>query len=92
MCLAIPGKIVSINARDNTAVVSFGEVKKEISLALVEDVAVDDYVIVHVGFALQKLDAVETEHTLRLMAEAGATLETSSEYKHTSRRQSLSME
>lgn len=70
MCLAIPGRIVSINKASDTAVVSFGEVKKEISLALIDDVSVGDYVIVHVGYALEKLDIVEAECTLRLMAEA----------------------
>jgi hydrogenase expression/formation protein HypC len=43
-------------------------VRKEISLALVEDVAVGDYVIVHVGYALQKLDPDEAEKTLELFA------------------------
>jgi hydrogenase expression/formation protein HypC len=46
-------------------------VRKEISLALVEDVAVGDYVIVHVGYALQKLDAEEAAQTLALFAELG---------------------
>jgi len=55
MCLAIPAKIEAIGENE-TAVVDFGGVRKEISLALVDDVAVGDYVIVHVGFALHKLD------------------------------------
>ena len=70
MCLAIPAQIVELLA-DDLAVVDLGGVRKEISLALVEDVAVGDYVIVHVGFALNKLDREEAEHTLRLFAELG---------------------
>jgi hydrogenase expression/formation protein HypC len=54
-----------------TAIVDLGGVRKEISLALVEDVAVGDYVIVHVGFALNKLNAEEAEKTLALFAEMG---------------------
>ncbi|MEF9997340.1 MAG: HypC/HybG/HupF family hydrogenase formation chaperone, partial [Burkholderiaceae bacterium] len=50
-------------------------VKKRISLALVEDVAVGDYVIVHVGYALQKIDAAEAEKTLAMFTEAAAELE-----------------
>ena len=51
------------------AIVELDGVKKEISLALVDDVAVGDYVIVHVGYALQKLDTDEAEKTLALFAE-----------------------
>jgi len=57
-------------------------VKKAVSLALVEDVAVGDYVIVHVGFALQKLDAAEAERTLALFAEMGAAVEALDESAH----------
>jgi hydrogenase expression/formation protein HypC len=68
MCLAIPARIEEIIDAE-TAIVDFGGVRKPISLALVEDVAVGDYVIVHVGFALQKLDVDEAERTLALFAE-----------------------
>jgi len=68
MCLAIPARIEQIITEDS-AIVSLGGVRKEISLALVEDVAVGDYVIVHVGFALQKLDPEEAAQTLALFAE-----------------------
>lgn len=70
MCLAIPARVVELTANDH-ARVDLGGVRKEISLALVEDVAVGDYVIVHVGFALSRLDADEAERTLALFAEAG---------------------
>ncbi|RTL47957.1 MAG: HypC/HybG/HupF family hydrogenase formation chaperone [Rhodocyclaceae bacterium] len=70
MCLAIPARIVAIDG-DN-GVVDMGGVRKEISLSLVEDVAIDDYVIVHVGYALSKLDPEEAEKTLALFAEMSA--------------------
>jgi hydrogenase expression/formation protein HypC len=72
MCLAIPARVVEIAAEDQ-AVVDLGGVRKEISLALVEDVKLGDYVIVHVGYALTRLDPDEAEKTLALMAEAGLT-------------------
>jgi len=72
MCLALPARVVELRAGDH-AVVDLGGVRKEISLALVEDVAVGDYVIVHVGFALARLDPEEAAQTLRTFAEAGLT-------------------
>ena len=72
MCLAIPARVVEIPASD-LAIVDLGGVRKDVSLALVEDVSVGDYVIVHVGYALTRLDAEEAEKTLALMAEAGLT-------------------
>ena len=72
MCLAIPACVEQLVA-DDSAIVNLGGVRKEISLALVEDVAVGDYVIVHVGFALQKLDPEEAAQTLALFAEIGGT-------------------
>lgn len=68
MCLAIPVKVVEVGA-DDTAIVDLGGVKKEISLALLSDVHVGDYVILHVGYALTKLDPEEAERTLALFAE-----------------------
>ena len=70
MCLAIPTRVVEL-LPDNHAIVELGGVRKEISLALVEEVAVGDYVIVHVGYALTRLDAEEAERTLALFAEIG---------------------
>lgn len=70
MCLAIPACVEQLIAGDS-AIVNLGGVRKEISLVLVEDVAVGDYVIVHVGFALQKLDPEEAAQTLALFAELG---------------------
>ena len=70
MCLAIPAQVVELRPDDN-ALVDLAGVRKEISLALVEGVAVGDYVIVHVGYALNKLDPDEAEKTLKLFAELG---------------------
>lgn len=70
MCLAIPARIEELTTPGN-AIVNLGGVRKEISLALVDDAAVGEYVIVHVGYALQKLDQEEAESTLALFAEMG---------------------
>lgn len=71
MCLAVPARITEILA-DDKAKVELGGVMKEISLGLVEDCQLGDYVIVHVGYALGKLDPLEAEKTLRLFAEMEA--------------------
>jgi hydrogenase expression/formation protein HypC len=70
MCLAIPAQVVELRDGDN-ALVDLAGVKKEISLSLVENVAVGDYVIVHVGYALNKLDPEEAAKTLALFSELG---------------------
>jgi len=72
MCLAIPARVVELGDGD-TAIVDLGGVRKDISLALVDGTQVGDYVIVHVGYALTRLDPAEAEQTLALMAAAGAT-------------------
>jgi hydrogenase expression/formation protein HypC len=62
MCLAVPGKITSISGDDpwtRTAKVSFGGVLVDVNLAYLPDVGVDDYVIVHAGFALSRIDEAE---------------------------------
>ena len=71
MCLAIPVRVTEILEGDQAAV-DLGGVRKEISLALVDGVNAGDYVIVHVGHALQKLDVEEAERTLALFREIGA--------------------
>ena len=68
MCLAIPARVVELHDNDQ-AIVDLGGVRKEVSVALVEDVQVDDYVIVHVGYALNKIDPDEAERTLQLFAQ-----------------------
>jgi hydrogenase expression/formation protein HypC len=72
MCLAIPARVVALAAPD-TAQVDVGGVQMRVSLALVDDVRVGDFVIVHVGYALTKLDPAEAERTLATFAEAGLT-------------------
>jgi hydrogenase expression/formation protein HypC len=70
MCLAIPAQVVELREGDS-AVVDLAGVRKEISLSLVDNVTVGDYVIVHVGYALNKLDPDEAAKTLALFAELG---------------------
>ena len=65
MCLAIPSKIVAVDG--DTAVIDVDGVRREASLMLVEDVCVGDYVIVHAGFAISRLDADAAEESLELM-------------------------
>jgi hydrogenase expression/formation protein HypC len=72
MCLAIPARVTAVDGAADTATVTLGAVSKQISLALVDGVEVGDYVLVHVGYALNRLSADEAEHTLALMREAGA--------------------
>jgi hydrogenase expression/formation protein HypC len=70
MCLALPAKVLALGDGD-TATVSLGGVKKEISIALVEGIAVGDYVIVHTGYALSRLDPDEAARTIALLREEG---------------------
>jgi hydrogenase expression/formation protein HypC len=67
MCLAIPVQVVEVGAND-MAVCDVGGIRKEISLALVDGVDVGDYVIAHVGYAINRLDAAEAAKTLELFA------------------------
>ena len=69
MCLALPARIVELLPASE-GVIDLGGVRKRISLELVQDVQPGDYVIVHVGYALQKLDTAEAERTLALFAES----------------------
>jgi len=74
MCLAVPGKVISIQGEDalsRTGRVSFGGVVKEVSLAYVPEVQVGDYVIVHVGFALSKVDEDEASRVFEYLEQMG---------------------
>ncbi|MGQ0625279.1 MAG: HypC/HybG/HupF family hydrogenase formation chaperone [Sporichthyaceae bacterium] len=73
MCLAVPGKLLAIWERDSTrmATVDFGGVEKEVCLEFVPDIEVGDYTIVHVGFALQRLDEASALKTLALFQQMG---------------------
>ncbi|QMU69632.1 HypC/HybG/HupF family hydrogenase formation chaperone [Streptacidiphilus sp. P02-A3a] len=73
MCLAVPGRVLEIEERDGTrmATVDFGGVVKEVCLEYLPDLRVGEYAIVHVGFALQRLDEQEALRTLALFADLG---------------------
>lgn len=73
MCLAVPGRVVGIEDRDGTrmARVDFGGVVKDVCLAYVPDAEVGEYVIVHVGFALQRLDEESARASLELFEQLG---------------------
>ncbi len=80
MCLGIPGKVVEIDDGGalRMARVDFGGVRKEACLAYVPEVKLGDYVIVHVGFAISRLDeeeALKTLELLRMIDEAGVEAE-----------------
>lgn len=75
MCLAIPGKIVEIvDAENHIAKVDVGGVKRNVNIGMLEceDARVGDYVLIHVGFAMSKIDEKEAEETLRLLREIGS--------------------
>jgi hydrogenase expression/formation protein HypC len=73
MCLAVPGRILRIEDRDDTkmAAVDFGGVVKDVCLEYLPDVEVGDYAIVHVGFAIQLLDEASAQETLALFENLG---------------------
>jgi len=71
MCLAVPAKVTAIDRNAESATVSIGGVLKDVSIALLDAVDVDDYVLVHVGYALNRISADEARITLELMAQAG---------------------
>jgi hydrogenase expression/formation protein HypC len=74
MCLAIPGKIVEIVDEDNQiAKVDVGGVKRNINIGMLgkEEARVGDYVLIHVGFAMSKVDEHEAHETLRVLKEIG---------------------
>ncbi len=74
MCLAVPGKIMSIEGDDpllRIGKVSFGGIVKEVNLAYVPEAKVDDYVLVHVGFAINTVDAEEAQKIFQYLKEIG---------------------
>ncbi|MDY0057301.1 MAG: HypC/HybG/HupF family hydrogenase formation chaperone [Methyloversatilis sp.] len=73
MCLAIPAKLVELRA-DERAVVNLGGIRKEVSIELVPEAQVGDYVIVHVGHAIGMIDPDEAERTLALFGEMSAAM------------------
>lgn len=81
MCLAIPARVLDVQP-DGWAEVEVGGVRSRISLLLIDAVNVGDYVIVHAGFALTRLDVVEAEKTLALFAEIAAKLDAAAHALH----------
>ena len=73
MCLAFPPKVVEI--RENVAIVDFGGVRREARLDFVKDVKIGDYVIVHTGFAIEKLDEKTALESLKAWEEVFKVLE-----------------
>lgn len=73
MCLAVPGKLISTNGEglERTGRVSFGGVIKEVSLAYVPEAQPDDFVIVHVGFALSTVDEAEAHRVFDYLEQIG---------------------
>ena len=80
MCLAIPGKVLAIDASGplRQGRVAFGAISKEVCLEYVPEAVVGDYVIVHVGFAIARLDEEQAARTLAAFAELGELEESSS--------------
>ncbi len=72
MCLAIPARVVQL-LPGLRAIVDLGGVRKEVSIDLVADAQLDDYVIIHVGYAIGKIDPEEAQRTLALFAELAQT-------------------
>jgi hydrogenase expression/formation protein HypC len=69
MCLGIPARIVKIEG--DTATVSYGSLSGRASISLVPDVRVGDYIIIHAGFGIEKLEPADAEETLRVLREIG---------------------
>ncbi len=70
MCLALPARVSQLHD-DATATVDLGGVRQRVSVALVDGLAVDDFVVVHVGYALSRVDPEEARRTLALLSQAG---------------------
>jgi hydrogenase expression/formation protein HypC len=78
MCLAVPGKVLSIEGGDpafRTAYVDFCGVRKTVNLAFTPEVSTGDFVLVHVGFALTRIDEEEAARTYKYLEEIGALAE-----------------
>jgi len=74
MCLAVPGRVIEINNKDmlRMAKVDFAGVVREVCLDWIPEVQLNDFVVVHAGFALNKVDENEAKETLKLFHEMGA--------------------
>ncbi|MCD6164552.1 MAG: HypC/HybG/HupF family hydrogenase formation chaperone [Candidatus Odinarchaeota archaeon] len=74
MCLAVPAKILEI--KGDKGIVDFGGIRREVSLSLIDNIKVGDYVLIHVGFAIQKLERKEAEEILKLWREVSEAINT----------------
>lgn len=72
MCLALPAQIVALHSASE-ATINLGGIHKKISIELVPDAAVDDYVVVHVGYAIGKIEPEQAEQTLQLFEQMQTT-------------------
>ena len=73
MCLAIPGKIVEIvDVANNLAKIEIGGVRRLVNIGMLDDVALGDYVLIHVGFAMSKINEKEAHETLEILRELGS--------------------
>lgn len=77
MCLAIPGKVIQIDDSHGMRMgkADFGGIVRDVCLAYVPEAQVGDYVIVHTGFAISRVDEADAQETLRLLAEMGLVME-----------------
>lgn len=92
MCLAIPGRVDSIYETNGARMgsVDFGGIRKEVCLAYVPTLEIGDYTIVHVGFALSKIDEAAARQTLRVFAEMGLLEDELAQMKETEEPNALS--
>jgi hydrogenase expression/formation protein HypC len=82
MCLAIPGKIVEmVDAENQIAKVDVGGVRRNVNIGMLDDISIGDYVLIHVGFAMSKVDEKEAEETLRLLQDLGSYEEEINQFK-----------
>jgi hydrogenase expression/formation protein HypC len=81
MCLGIPGEIIEVREDDGLRIgkVRFAGISREVCLDYVPDAALGDFVVVHVGFAISKIDAEEAARSYRILEDLGATSEVTSE-------------
>ena len=82
MCLAIPGMIVEIvDVENQIAKVEVGGVRRNINIGMLDDVRIGEYVLVHVGFAMSRINEQQARETLRMLEELGAYTEEVEQFK-----------
>ncbi len=84
MCLAIPGKVVEIvNIENQLAKVDVGGVRRNVNIGMLDNVIIGDWVLIHVGFAMTKIDEKEAAETLRVLEEIGQYKDEFEQFKTT---------